>query len=91
VKRKALLIGALPQSHEGPWVGIADAREWRVDSRDNYCGEVVVEVLANGGPPSRFPLTGGETTISGDKARAVISDRIGAVPVRRITVNIEAL
>ena len=91
MKRKALLIGALPRAHEGPWVQITDAREWRVDSRHDYQGEVAVEVLTNGGPPSRFPLYDKEVKFSGEKARAVISDRIGTVPVRRITVNVEAI
>ena len=91
MKRKALLIGALPQPLEGPWVSINDAREWRVDSRDDYRGEVMVEVLTNGGPPSRFPLRDLEVIISGEKARGVILDRIGAVPVKLVTVNIEAL
>lgn len=91
MKRKALLIGALPKAHAGPWVQITDAREWRVASRANYQGEVAVEVLTNGGPPSRFPLHDREVIISGEKARAVIGERIDEVPVSRITVNVEAL
>jgi len=50
-----------------------------------------LEVLTNGGPPSRFPLFDKEVKFSGEKARAVISDRIGVVPVKRITVNVEAI
>lgn len=91
MKRKALLLGALPKPRTGPWVSTTDAREWRVDPRANYRGEVVVEILTDGGPPSTYPLDDKEVRFSAERARAIIRDRIGTIPVKRITVNIEAI
>ena len=77
MKTKALLLGALPQVQEGPWVRIDDAEEWQVDPRGDYGDSVHIELeLADGGPPRTYPL-GNNIRVSGYKVRAKIVEPFG--------------
>lgn len=42
MKKKALIIGALPQPFKGPWVDLT-GNEWDVKMRHDYGGSVMVE------------------------------------------------
>jgi hypothetical protein len=79
MKKKALIIGALPRPFVGYWVDISDAREWsvRTEHEDDPC--VVIELL----PSGRIEASGG-VVVSGQMARVVIEKgvRIG----KRISV-----
>ena len=86
MKTKALLLGALSQPHEGPWVRIDDAEEWLADSRNDYGEHVLIDVKPpNGDPPRSFPLGDG-LRISGEAARARIVSEI--VSVKVVTVQL---
>jgi hypothetical protein len=85
MKSKALLLGALPQAQEGPWVRIDDAEEWQADPRGQYGDGVVIELeLADGGPPRSYPL-GENIRMSGYRCRAVIE---GPIDVQSVTVQL---
>ena len=83
MKKKALIIGALPSSFEGPWVRIDDHEAWRIVRDHDYDGSVVIEV--DGGVRKFF-----EGVITGAaQARVRI---VGEVPnVPHVSVWLEAV
>lgn len=85
MKSKALLLGALPEPQEGPWVRIDDSEEWQADPRGQYGDEVFIELeLTDGGPPRSYPL-GEYIRVSGYRCRARIE---GPIDVKSVTVQL---
>lgn len=90
MKTKALVLGALPVASEGPWVRIDDEKEWWVTPRQDYNKAVKVEVLTGDSPSDSYPLNGVPLTISGERARVVITSEIVETEVSIVTVQLHA-
>lgn len=94
MKTKALIVGALPQPFEGPWVKIDDADAWRVVGADDYGeGNVVLDVMPNEALPGSLLATDASfwpyEFSSGAKARVVILREVPNVP--HVSVSLEAI
>lgn len=80
MKRKALIIGALPSPIEGPWVRITERKLWRAIPDGDYGGCVIIEIRVaqqNYGGAwmiKRICLDGADSVFSGHQARAIITE-----------------
>ncbi len=92
MKRKALIVGALPSQFEGPWVVLSDAEAWRVTGERDYGeGNVAVEVVKDESLPNSILYTDSSlwpVIIKGVRARAVILKSFNGVP--HVSVTAEA-
>ena len=85
MKRKALIIAALPAPFEGPWVELGDT-VWTYTPDMDLAGCVEIEVKSNG-RVTQLALGSEEIQFTGEFARGVIK---GDPDVPHITVNIHA-
>ena len=75
MKTKALILGALPQPHEGPWVDISDGRLWRILPQPEHNGQLMLVVRASEEvSPTEFLLNSEIVKFSGKAARIIILD-----------------
>lgn len=93
MKRKALIIGALPSRFEGPWVEIGERKRWKLAVTEDFHGKVFVEVKVghqqNDGS-ERFRLDyGKEYFLSGTEVRAVILDKFRGKTVSIVIEEVE--
>lgn len=56
MKKKALLIGALPLPLEGPWVRLNDGKSWAISTKQDVRGQVILEINFGDGDLRRVPL-----------------------------------
>ena len=75
MKRKALILGALPQPFEGPWVEIGDADHWTVTPGLGQESRLRLVVEETNGELRSLTLTG-RTEFSGKRAKVVVLDGI---------------
>ena len=79
MRRKALILGALPQPQEGPWVSIEDADRWRVTPELGQASSLQLIVEGANGDQQVLTLDL-PTDFSGKRARVVILDGIEGGP-----------
>lgn len=86
MKRKALILGALPVPQEGPWVPLTRGVSWRFEPTRNYEGRLVIEARSNGSS-TRHPVFDDPVDFDGEDARAVVLYKIP--DLKLLTVNID--
>lgn len=84
MKKKALIIGALPSNFEGPWVRIDDHEAWRIVPDHDYGEKVVVELFES----DRVFQPNGDP-VKGHQARARILADVPDVP--HVSIWLEAV
>lgn len=87
MKQKVLILGALPEILEGPWVDLTEGKEWEVRPREDYLGCVEVEVVSPDAP-ARFKVNGEPVRINGTRARGHLLDGVSDLGVKSITVQL---
>lgn len=77
MRKKALIVGALPSAFEGPWVKIDECRQWRIVPSEDFDRKVVVEVQSESGLERIYLHEGTDSLIAGKLARAVVREGAG--------------
>lgn len=86
MKRKALILGALPVPQEGPWVPLTRGVSWSFMPNRNYEGRMLIEVR-NNGSSTRHPVFRDVIEFEGEAARVIIQFKIPNINL--VTVNID--
>jgi hypothetical protein len=84
MRRKTLLLGALPQPFEGPWVPTRG--RWRVRGGEDFSGKVVLEHRLSTTHPVRVALNGENIEFTSDYARVIVLEPL---KYRNVTLEIE--
>ena len=85
MRTKVLILGAPPHAFMGPWVDLPEGGQWEVEPREDYLGQVCVEVDSPVGP--RYKLNTQPVIIEGQRARAMILVGAKDLEVSHITVQ----
>ena len=86
MRQKVLVLGALPEILEGPWVDLTEGTEWEVRPRGDYDNLVAVQV--NDEAAILHHLDGEPVRIRGSRARALLLAGVRELGVKSITVQL---